>query len=274
MWTKDLFGVDKPIIAMCHLQPMPGDPYYDAEGGMEKVVECARHDLMALQEGGVDGVMFSNEFSLPYLTKVETVTVASMARVIGELKSEIRIPLGVNCLWDPVASIDLAVAVDAKFIREIISGVYASDFGLWNTNVGATVRHKMAVSGKDIRMLYNIVPEAAKYLAGRDIESIAKTTEFNNHPDALCVSGLTAGAETDTQILMRVKNAVKHTPIFCNTGCNKDNIRRQLEHSDGAVCATTFKVDGVFENPVDVNRVKEFMAEVVAFRKELAQKEG
>ena len=161
MWMKELFGVEKPIIAMCHMQPMPGDPAYDADGGMEKVLECARKDLLALQEGGVDGVMFSNEFSLPYLTKVETVTVASMAAVIGELKSEIQIPYGVNCLWDPVASIDLAVAVGGKFIREIITGVYASDFGLWNTNVGATVRHKMAVSGKDIKMLYNIVPEAA-----------------------------------------------------------------------------------------------------------------
>ena len=266
MWTKDLFGVEKPIIAMCHMQPMPGDPNYDADGGMDKVLTCARHDLLALQEGGVDGVMFSNEFSLPYLTKVETVTVAAMARVIGELKSDIKIPLGVNCLWDPVASIDLAVAVDAKFIREIITGVYASDFGLWNTNVGATVRHKRAVSGKDIRMLYNIVPEAAAYLAARDIESIARTTEFNNHPDALCVSGLTAGAETDTQILKRVKDAVKHTPVFCNTGCNKDNIKRQLTYADGAVCATTFKVDGIFENEVDVNRVKEFMKEVKDFR--------
>ena len=92
MWTKDLFGVEKPIIAMCHLQAMPGDPGYDADGGMEKVVECARKDLHALQDGGVDGVMFSNEFSLPYLTKVRPETVASMARVIGELMSEIKIP--------------------------------------------------------------------------------------------------------------------------------------------------------------------------------------
>ena len=55
MWTKDLFGVEKPIIAMCHLQPLPGDPYYDHVGGMDKVVECARKDLHALQDGGVDG---------------------------------------------------------------------------------------------------------------------------------------------------------------------------------------------------------------------------
>ncbi|MCK9170185.1 MAG: BtpA/SgcQ family protein [Treponema sp.] len=265
-WTEELFHTKKPIIAMCHLQPLPGDPKYDAAGGMKKVVELARKDLDALQEGGVDGIMFSNEFSLPYLTKMETVTVAAMADIIGELKTDISIPYGVNCLWDPVASLDLAVATDAKFIREIISGVYASDFGLWNTNPGETARHRARIGASNVKMFFNIVPEAAKYLVDRNIAEIAKTTEFNNDPDAICVSGLTAGSETDSQILKIVKDAVKRTPVFCNTGCNKDNVVRQLSIADGAICATTFKYDGIFENAVDVKRVSEFMQVVKAHR--------
>ena len=59
-WLKDVIGTEKAIIAMCHLQPLPGDPYYDKGKGMEWVVEQARHDLIALQNGGVDAVMFSN----------------------------------------------------------------------------------------------------------------------------------------------------------------------------------------------------------------------
>lgn len=268
-WMKDLFQVEKPIIAMCHLQAMPGDPYYDFQGGMDKVVEMARKDLHAMQDGGVDGIMFSNEFSLPYLTKVRQSTVACMARIIGELKNEIKVPYGVNCLWDPIASLDLAVAVGGKFIREIITGVYASDFGLWNTNAGETVRHRIAIGAQDVRMLFNIVPESAKYLADRNIADIARSTEFNNRPDAICVSGLIAGSETDTQVLKIVKESVKHTPILCNTGCNVDNIERQLRVADGAVCATTFKYDGIFENSVDINRVKVFMDKVKNIRKGL-----
>ncbi len=268
-WTTSLFGVKKPIIAMCHLQPLPGDPNYDAQGGMAKVIDLARKDLLALQEGGVDGIMFSNEFSLPYLTKVEPVTVGAMAYVIGMLKPEIKIPYGVNCLWDPIASLDLAAAVDAKFIREIISGVYASDFGLWNTNAGEAARHRARLGIKNVKMIFNIVPEAAVYLADRDVSEIARTTEFNHLPDAICVSGLTAGSATDSQVLKKVKDATLHTPIFCNTGCTVHNIRQQLSIADGAICATTFKVDGIFENAVDVSRVKEFMVEVRKFRKEL-----
>ena len=68
-WTHDLFGVDKPIIAMCHLKAMPGDPDYDRVRGVEGIIEDGRRDLLALQKGGVDSVMFSNEYSLPYVTR-------------------------------------------------------------------------------------------------------------------------------------------------------------------------------------------------------------
>ena len=268
-WTDELFGVKKPIIAMCHLLPLPSDPYYDEEGGMEIVIERATKDVIALQNGGVDGIMFSNEYSLPYLTKMEPITLAAMAYVIGRVKEYVKIPYGVNCLWDPISSLDVAKAVGGKFIREIISGVYASDFGIWNTNSGETARHRHRIGADNIKMLYNIVPEAAVYIAPREIGSIAKTTEFNCKPDGICVSGLTAGAETDTQVLTQVKKSLKNTPVFCNTGCNKDNIVKQLSAADGAVCATTFKVDGKFENPVDEARVKEFMDIVKEFRKTL-----
>ncbi|MBQ1323036.1 MAG: SgcQ protein, partial [Erysipelotrichaceae bacterium] len=100
-WLKELFHVEKPIIAMCHLLPLPGDPYYDEEKGLEAVIERAKKDVQALQDGGVDGIMFSNEYSLPYLTKMEPITLAAMAYVIGRVKEEVTIPYGVNCLWDP-----------------------------------------------------------------------------------------------------------------------------------------------------------------------------
>lgn len=265
-WTEEIFGVSKPIIAMCHFGPMPGDPYYDSKSGIQEVVEWARKDLTALQNGGVDAVMFSNEFSMPYLTKVHTVTVASMARVIGELLSEIRIPFGVNILWDPEASLDLAVSTGAKFVREIFSGVYASDFGLWNPNAGEIVRHQHAIGADEVKLLFNIVPEAAKYLADRDIFEIAKSTVFNHRPDALCVSGLTAGSQPSASILRKVKEAVADTLVFVNTGVTLENVDEQLTIVDGAVVGTTFKYDGKFENHVDEKRVISFMEKVNTFR--------
>jgi membrane complex biogenesis BtpA family protein len=265
-WLQEVFGVTKPIIAMCHLKALPGDPKYDQPAGMNAVLDAARHDLKALQQGGVDAIMFSNESSLPYLTDVDAVTIASMARVIGELKPEITVPIGVNVLWDPYASLDLAVAVGAQFVREIFTGVYASDFGLWNTNCGQVVRHQQHIGAQSVRLLFNIVPESAAYLAPRDIADLAKSTVFNAEPDALCVSGLTAGVETSTQTLQRVRAAVPEVPVFANTGVRLSNVAEQLSIADGAIVGTTFKQDGEIWNPVDVNRVTEFMAAVSDIR--------
>ncbi len=265
-WIKDVMGKDKVIIAMCHMQAMPGDPFYDEDKGMEYVYEMARKDLLALQNGGVDAVMFSNEFSLPYLTDVRVETVAAMATVIGRLMVDVKIPFGVNVLWDAKKSLDLAKATGAKFVREIFTGVYASDFGTWDTNCGETIRHKNAIGAKDVKCLFNIVPEAAKYLADRDLEQVAKTTVFNCKPEALCVSGITAGASTDSQLLRKVKDVVPDTVVFANTGVRLENVEEQLSIADGAVVGTTFKVDGKFENGVDEERVKRFMEKVNSIR--------
>ena len=225
---RDLFHVPKPIIALCHLRALPGDPDYDALQGVEFVIEQARADLRALQAGGVDAVMFSNEGSLPYLTQVEPITTATMARIIGELRPEITVPFGVNVLWDPAASIDLAVATGARFVREVFTGAYASDYGTWDTSVGRVIRHRNRVHGAHIRLFFNILPESAAYLAQRDIAGIARSTVFNARPDALCVSGLTAGVETPVEALATVKEAVRGTPVFANTGVRLANIEQQL----------------------------------------------
>ena len=265
-WLQGMFGVDKPVIGMCHLRALPGDPGYDRAAGMRAVVEDAAANLDALQAGGADGVMFSNEFSLPYLTQVETATVAAMSRVIAELYDHIKVPFGVNVLWDPYASLDLAVAVDALFVREIFTGVYASDFGLWDTNCGAVVRHQHAIGAQHVRLLFNIVPEAAAYLARRDVVSIARSTVFNAHPDALCVSGLTAGEETSAETLQAVKRVMPDLPVVANTGVRLSNVAEQLGIADAAIIGTAFKREGVFENPVDADRVRSLMDRVKALR--------
>jgi uncharacterized protein len=265
-WLKGLFGTEKPIIAMCHLHAMPGDPGYDPQKGVQWIVDRGRDDLLALQAGGVDAVMFSNEYSLPYVTDVETSVVATMARIIGELKSEITVPYGVNVLWDPAASIELAVATGARFVREIFTGVYASDFGLWNTNCGEVVRQQRRLHADDVRLLFNIVPEAAAYLGNRTPADIARSTVFNAQPDALCVSGMIAGAETSVSTLQQVKEAVPDTILFANTGVRLDTVKEQLEAADGAIVGTTFKTDGYIWSPVDTARVSAFMDKVRSLR--------
>lgn len=265
-WLTEVFDVSKPVIGMCHLPPLPGDPAYDAGGGMDAVVAHARREVAALQEGGIDGILVSNEFSLPYLTTTEPVTAVSMARVMGEVLTDLQVPFGVNVLWDGVASIDLAVATGAAFVREVFSGVYASDFGLWNTDVGRSARHRARVGASGVRLLYNIVPEGTTYLAGRDLAQLTRSTVFNGAPDGLCVSGLTAGAPTDTAALRVVKENAGEVPVVVNTGVRPETLEDSLRYADAAIVGTYFKRDGVFANDVEAARVAELMSVARALR--------
>jgi membrane complex biogenesis BtpA family protein len=269
MWMKDVFNTNKPIVAMLHLAALPGDPLYDTEKGMKYVVERAKRELHALQEGGVDGVLVSNEYSFPYKGNVDTITVTSMARVIGELKADLKIPLGVNVISDPYKVFDLAVATEALFVRGTFTGAYAGDHGVVTYDTGDIMRHKIAVGAGHVKCMYTLVPEASKYLVERTWEEIADSTVFRCQPDALLVAGFLAGREADTQIMTRVKKVVPNTPVFANTGVRLENLDVQLAACDGAIVGTTFKEDGDFYKEVDYKRVKEFMDKVKSIRENL-----
>lgn len=51
-WLKEVIGTEKAVIAMCHLRALPGDPSFDAQLGMNWVIDKARDDLMALKMVG------------------------------------------------------------------------------------------------------------------------------------------------------------------------------------------------------------------------------
>jgi membrane complex biogenesis BtpA family protein len=269
MWTKKMFGVEKPIIALLHVRALPGDPLYDSEGGLEKVISIAEKELADLQDGGVDGIAFANEFSLPYQKKVDYVTVSTLAYIIGRLRSKIHVPYGINVVMNPFASIDLAAATGASFVRSAFTGAYVGEAGILDTDVANVVRRKHYLCVPDLKMFYKVNPESDTYLAPRDIDLITKSIIFHCAPDALCVSGESSGSETDINLLKKVSGIAGDIPVFCNTGCNVQNIIEKLQCCDGAFVGTTFKIDGKFHNVVDPMRVKEFMDTVKAYRKTL-----
>ena len=267
LWTKEMFGVEKPIIALLHLRALPGDPVFG--GDMDAVVRQAHEDRIALQDGGVDGILIANEFSLPYQPKADAVTIGAMGYVVGRLKEDIRVPFGVNVVLNPMASLELAASTGASFIRSAFTGTYMGENGVVNTDVSATVRRKKALGLDHLKMLYKVNPESDAYLVPRDIKTITKSIIFHCAPDALCVSGASAGSETSTDFMSEVRSVAGNVPVFCNTGCNAKTAVDKLIHSDGACVGTTFKKDGKFENNVEPERVVEFMNIVKEFRKTL-----
>jgi membrane complex biogenesis BtpA family protein len=263
---ESTFGSRKPVIAMVHLAPLPGSPLYDRGGGLQAIVDAAARDIEALQEGGVDAVMFGNEGDRPYLLKASPESLAAMAFAIGALKPLIKVPFGVNYLWDPVATVGLAVASGAGFAREIFTGVYDSDMGLWQPDAATALRLRADCGRADLKLMYNVNAEFAAPVGDRPIAARARSAVFSSLADVILVSGAMTGEAVEAANLKIVKDALPETPVFANTGVNLGNVGDILRTADGVVIGTHFKVDGNTWNPVDGARVKRFMDKVRTLR--------
>lgn len=254
-----VFGDRKPVIAMVHFGALPGSPLHDAEGGLGALLEGARKDLTALQAAGFDAVMFGNENDRPYEFAVDTASTATMAYLIGQLRSEIRVPFGVNVLWDPKSTIALAAATGAAFVREIFTGTYASDMGPWTPDAGAAMRYRDRLGRRDLAMLYNISAEFAQSLDTRSLPDRARSAVFSSIPDAILVSGAITGEAAALSDLEAVKRVLPTTPVLANTGVKHATVADVLRVADGCIVGSSLKVDGDTWKPVDPARAAEFM---------------
>jgi membrane complex biogenesis BtpA family protein len=261
-----IFGEAKPLIGMVHLGALPGAPLYNAEDGLDGLLSGARADLLALQSAGFDAVMFGNENDRPYEFDVDLASTATMAFVIGQLRAEITVPFGVNVLWDTMSTIALAAATGASFAREIFTGTYASDMGLWKPNAGAAMRYRDRLGCRDVAMFYNVSAEFADSLDRRPLAERARSAVFSSIPDAVLVSGAITGEAARMEDLEAVKAVLPDTPVLANTGVKHDTVAEVLNVSDGCIVGSSLKVDGDTWNPVDPERARDFVARAKAAR--------
>ena len=261
-----VFGRKKPVIAMVHLGAMPGTPLYDTAGGVKAILRGAEADLLALLAAGVDAVMFGNENDRPYELKVDPATTATMAHVIGRLRDRITVPFGVNVLWDPMATMALAAATGAAFVREIFTGTYASDMGLWSPDAGAARRYAARLGVGDVATLYNVSAEFAGSLDPRPLADRARSAVFSAVPDAVLVSGAITGEAARMEDLEAVKRVLPSTPVLANTGVKHATVADVLRIADGCIVGSALKVEADTWAAVDAERAKDFMDRARAAR--------
>lgn len=259
---RTVFGATKPAIAMVHLAALPGSPLYDAEGGVAEIVKGAQADLVALQAAGFDAVMFGNENDRPYELDVDTASSAAMAHVIGALRSEIEVPFGVNVLWDPMATMAVAAATGAVFVREIFTGVYASDMGVWAPDAGKAIRYRNRLGRSDLTVMFNISAEFAASMDTRSLADRARSAVFSSLPDAVLVSGQITGEAAKMEELEAVKAVLPDTPVLANTGVKHETVDATFAAADGCIVGSCLKVDGDTWKAVDPDRAADFMARV------------
>ena len=257
-WLVETFGVAKPVIGMIHLAPLPGTALYDDVRGVVAIIEGAKRDAEALQRGGIDAVLFGNEGDRPYRARVGPETIATVASAVTVVAPTLSVPFGVDVLWDPMATLAVAKATGASFAREVFTGLFGGDLGLWNTAAGDVFQYRRAIDAMHVRLLFTINAEFAAPIAPRSIAAVARSVAFSSLPDALCVSGPITGSPAPLEEL-RAAKAAGGTPVFANTGVRQETVADVLAIVDGCIVGTALKVDGVTWNAVDAARVRTLM---------------
>ncbi|MBJ7334802.1 MAG: BtpA/SgcQ family protein [Thermoleophilia bacterium] len=244
---------------MAHVPPLPGTPLYDERAGVNGLIDAVARDTAILLEAGFDGILFCNEGDRPYELNAGLESAAVMSRVVTECKPS-DLPFGVDFLWDPRCALAVAVATGAAFMREVCTGVWESDMGLWQTNAAEVLRERRRLDASDLKILMNITPEFASPIGNRSPGQMARSTVVSSLADGILVSGAMAGAEADISTLQEVRAAVPpETPVLLNTGARESTIATYLSHADGCIVGSSLKVDGYTWNPVDRERALRFV---------------
>jgi membrane complex biogenesis BtpA family protein len=252
---RSILGVDKPLIAMCHLLGLPGRPKHDVTEGIDGIVEKLAKDVSVLQDAGVDGLLFCNENDLPYQLRVGPEVTAAMAAAIGRLRSDIRLPFGVDLLWDPKATLAVARATGAAFAREVFTGVFETDMGLMAPELGDLAGYRHAIGAERVALFANITPEFSRSVSARPVVDRARGAAYLG-VDALLISGPQAGMSVEMSDLREAKQAAPEIPVIANTGVTHENVGEVLAIADGIIVGTSLKVDGSTWNPVEPDRAR------------------
>jgi membrane complex biogenesis BtpA family protein len=261
----ELFGVQKPIIGMVHLMPLPGSPAYNG-WTIDSIVENALREAKILVENGVDGLIVENMWDLPYYAgdEIPPEEIAAHSIAAREVVKSVNVPVGITCIHNGGrAALGIAKAAGAEFIRVCL---YTGSL-IWDTgqidhgNATELMRLRKLLHAWDIRFFADVYKKHAVTFPGITPEIHANWTDFYL-ADAIIVTGKMTGVEPELDLLKTVKETVGETPVIIGSGANIENIERLLSIADGAIVGTFFKVKGITQNPVDPERVRKFMEKV------------
>ncbi|MGJ9460022.1 BtpA/SgcQ family protein [Oceanobacillus sp. CF4.6] len=255
---NDVFGVEKPVLGMVHLEALPGSPLYN--GNLDKVLESALRDARSLKKSGANAVIIENFNDYPfYPDTMEPETVASLTMIAHEIRKEVDLPMGINILrnsWK--AALAVAGVVGAEFIRlNILTDAYITDQGFINAEAHLVMRYRKHLGLEHVKVFADIQTKHAAPIAPRPLGVLARDTAYRGMADALILAGEESADPPTVENLKAVREAVPDVPIIIGSGM-KVETANLLKYADGAVFGYGSKIDDIMTNPVDEDKTRRF----------------
>jgi len=269
-----LFGVRKPIIGMIHLLALPGAPHFPG-GSLDPVLDFALADVEALCGGGVDGLIVENAWDIPFTKNIGLETVAAMSALVGPIRKAAGVPVGINCLANgAIPGLAIAKASGAQFVRvNQWVNAYVANEGIIEGPAGKALRYRSAIKGDDIKIFADVHVKhgAHAIVADRTLREQTRDAVFFD-ADVLIATGQRTGDVTEAGEIDSIK-AGTSLPVIIGSGFRTEDAARLLKHADGAIVGSSIKRDGVWWEPVDIDRVRALMEVVYSAREEAERKD-
>src|SRR6185503_9691916 len=260
---SEIFRTPKPVIGMVPCWPLPGAPGYTGYG-MDTIIDQALRDAHALAEGGVDGLIVENMWDIPFRAgpHIQPESIAAQAVVARAVRQSVDLPLGINLVHNGgVALLGIAIAAGASFIRVcMFAGAGVWDAGEWDEGCAADLmRRRKDLGAEHVKILADVDKKHSVRFPGIDLATHIEWTRFSG-ADALIVSGRMTGDAPDLGKVREAKALAGDRPLLIGSGATEENIDAFLQVADGVIVGSSIKADGRCENPVDVERVRRFVA--------------
>lgn len=263
-----IFKSKKPVIGVIHLLPLPGSARWT--GDLEEVFLRAEQEALALASGGVDSIIIENFFDAPFAKdRVDVSTACALTLAVKRVSAVTSLPIGVNVLRnDALTALAIATVCGAAYVRvNVLSGAMVTDQGIIESDARNVLLYRRQLMSDNIKIFADVMVKHAYPLGeGNDIALAAKDTMLRAGGDALIVSGTGTGQTPDMNDLKKVRKAMPDAPIFIGSGSTQENVKDLLSVADGIIVGTTLKRRGLLEQPVDVDRVRDFVTAAKAAR--------
>ena len=259
---QEIFGRRRAVIGVVHLPPLPGAPR-DAGQPMAETLATALADARHYAAGGVDGLIVENHGDIPFAKPDELgpETAAAMAVIADAIRRETRLPIGINVLANaPIAALAVARACGARFIRvNQFANAYVANEGFMEGRAGAVMRYRAQIHAQDVRVFADVhVKHGAHAItADRSLTELARDVEFFD-ADVAIATGQRTGDSASMDELRAIAGGTT-LPVAVGSGVNPDNVGEIFSVADAVIVASFLKRDGVWWNPVDPDRLAQFM---------------
>ncbi|MBV8564120.1 MAG: BtpA/SgcQ family protein [Methylobacteriaceae bacterium] len=273
----DLFQTWKVAIGMVHCPPLPGAPRYDGTP-IRTICDRALRDAEAYVKGGMDGLIVENHGDIPFLRPddIGPETTAAMAVIADRVRTAFAVPIGINILANaPLPALAVAKAAGASFIRvNQWVNAYVANEGLVEGNAARALRFRAAIGANEVRIFADshVKHGAHAIVADRTVTELTRDLEFFD-ADVVIATGQRTGDAADIQELEEIGRATR-LPVLVGSGVTIDNVPAILERADGVIIGSSLKVDGVWWEAVDRDRVTAFMCVVRDLRQRLPSARG